>query len=166
MQNDRKQDITAGLICVVLALLVLFVAIPFGVQEPKKVKFVALSPSYYPRIVAYFLLAFGLLLMGLRFFKSQSQQQLQTKSFWRQHTFALSGIILLLFLYYASLNYLGFVLSSVVALFLLLLIAGERKLWALIVIPLVLPFALYYFFTHVANIPIPAGVLETWLVGG
>jgi len=169
MQPDQKRDVTAGLVCVVLALLILFVAIPLGVQEPKKVKFVALSPSYYPRIVACFLLLFGVLLIGLRLFVKkhsvQSEHSEARESFWRSRITALLVISLVLILYYASLNYLGFVLSSIVALFILLLIAGERKIWALVFIPLVLPFALYYFFTHVANIPIPSGVLETWLVG-
>ena len=166
MKNERKLDITAGLICVVLALLILFVAIPLGVQEPKKVKFVALSPSYYPRLVTYFLLFFGLLLVALRFFNKDTQHPIFENSFWRQNIKALLVIVAVLFLYYATLNYLGFVVSSIIALLALLFIAGERKLWALVLIPLGLPFALYYFFTHVANIPIPAGVLELWLVGG
>jgi len=165
MQTSRKLDVTAGLLCIVLALLILFVAIPLGVQEPKKVKFVALSPSYYPRIVSYFLLCFGVLL-GLRFFARRTEPAEVKVVFWRKRLAALLLIVVVLFLYYATLNYLGFVLSSCIALFTLMLIAGERKLWALISIPLVLPFALYYFFTHVANIPIPAGVLQSLLVGG
>jgi len=166
MPNRRKLDIAAGAICVALALLILFVAIPLGVQEPKKVKFAALSPSYYPRIATYFLLFFGVLLIGLRFFRKQSEHVESEKINWRNHATGCLVIMLILFLYYATLSYLGFVLSSIAALFLLLLLAGERKLWALTILPLVLPFALYYFFTHVANIPIPAGVLEPWLVGG
>jgi len=165
MQTNRKLDITAGLICIVLALLILFVAIPLGVQEPKKVKFAALSPSYYPRIVAYFLLCIGVLLAGLRILSKQSEKVVNKTGSWQKHMVLFLLLVVVLFLYYATLNYLGFVLSSCIALLTLLLLAGERKVWALIIIPLALPFALYYFFTHIANIPIPAGVLESLLVG-
>ena len=75
---------------------------------------------------------------------------------------ALGGI---LFFYYITLPSLGFVLSSTIVLFVLLLLAGDRNFASLLIIPLLLPISVYWFFTKVANIPIPAGILEPVLVG-
>ena len=144
MQTNRKLDITAGLLCIVLALVIVFVAIPFGVQEPKKVKFLALSPSYYPRIVACFLLCVGVLLVGLRIPSMRAESPNTASSSWREKIAPFFQIVFVLSLYYAALNYLGFVLSSCIALIALLLLAGERKLWALLSIPVVLPLSLIH----------------------
>ena len=72
MNLNQKRDLLAGLSFIAISLLILFVAIPLGVQEPKKVKFVALSPSYYPRLVCYCLLLFGLVLLVKRLFATNS----------------------------------------------------------------------------------------------
>jgi len=72
MTSNRKLDLLAGLLLTCIAALVIWVAIPYGIQEPKKVKYEALSPSYYPRLVGYCLLAFGLILLATRWFSPKS----------------------------------------------------------------------------------------------
>lgn len=163
MNIVERRDLIAGAGFVVIALLIIFLAIPYGVQEPKKVKFVALSPSYYPRLVSYCLLGFGLLYFLKQLFNRKVDSEVDKSS-------TIKPIMLLvitatLLFYYLTLPWLGFVLSSTIVLFVLLLIAGDRNPIALIIIPLLLPIGVYWFFTKVANIPIPAGVLEPLLVG-
>lgn len=165
MSSSRKLDITAGLFFIAIAALVAWVAIPYGVQEPKKVKFLALSPSYYPRLVSYCLLGFGIMLLLTRLVSKQIDESDSDSAFRSNWVTILLYIIATLGVWYASLEYLGFVLSSALALFVLLLLAGERNKIALVVIPLILPLLLHGFFNKVANIPIPAGVLRT-LIGG
>jgi len=165
MSSSRKLDITAGLFFVIIAALVAWVAIPYGVQEPKKVKFLALSPSYYPRLVSYCLLAFGIILILTRLLTKKAEELDSDSIFQRNWAGILLCIITTLAVWYASLEYLGFVLSSALALFALLLLAGERKKIALVLIPSILPLLLHLFFNKVANIPIPAGVLRSFIGG-
>ena len=54
-----RKDLWAGLIMALLGALVVFVLIPYGVVEPRRVRYAALSPSYYPRLVGYALLLLG-----------------------------------------------------------------------------------------------------------
>jgi len=164
MNSNRKLDLIAGLLLTCIAVLVVWVAIPYGIQEPKKVKFAALSPSYYPRLVGYCLLAFGLILLATRWFAKKND--VDTSSNLRpKWVLILLAIVVTLAAYYIALEPLGFVLASAIAVFVLLLLAGERSILALISIPLLLPMALHFFFTNVANIPIPSGVLQP-LIGG
>ena len=170
MNLNQKRDLLAGLSFIAISLLILFVAIPLGVQEPKKVKFVALSPSYYPRLVCYCLLLFGLVLLVKKLFTTKKRgSQVDGTSvdgtgaeLKPQMLLVLGGV---LFFYYITLPSLGFVLSSTIVLFVLLLLAGDRSYISLLIIPLLLPIAVYWFFTKIANIPIPAGILEPVLVG-
>jgi len=165
--TSKQRDLVAALLFVAVALLLLLFAIPYGVTEPKKVKFAALNPSYYPRIISYCLLCIGVILLTLRTVikpTNQSSKVLEKEPtgvkplrlVWMAGIFAF---------YYLSLPMLGFVVSSSIVLVLLLLTAGESSPWVLISLPIVLPFGLYYFFVKVANIPIPAGLLESMLVG-
>ncbi len=165
MSSSRRLDITAGVFFIVIAVLVAWVAIPYGVQEPKKVKFLALSPSYYPRLVSYCLLGFGIMLLLTRLVVERLDENDSDSAFRSNWVTILLCIVATLGGWYASLEYLGFVFSSAIALFALLLLAGERNKIALAVIPLILPLALHGFFNKVANIPIPAGVLRS-LIGG
>jgi len=161
-----KRDLLSGVSFFTIALLVLFVAIPFGVQEPKKIKFAALNPSYYPRLVCYCLLIFGALLIARQIFiKGKNLVEAEAGDSKINPLYMLAIVAILAF-YYLTLPYLGFVLASTIVLLVLLLLAGDRNIVALSLIPLLLPISVYWFFTKVANIPIPAGVLEPILTGG
>lgn len=75
-------------------------------------------------------------------------------------------VSLTLLFYAIALPTLGFVVTSTIVLFVLLLLAGERKPVWLVFIPALLPVSLFFFFTKVANIPIPTGIFETMFTGG
>jgi len=165
MKPTQKLDLLTGCLFIGVAVLIIWVAIPYGIQEPKKVKFAALSPSYYPRLVAFCLLALGLILVISRWFSPIKKPSSAVQNLRGRWFLILLGIAVTLSAYYFSLEILGFVLASSIAVFVLLLIAGERSIPALILIPLTLPLGLHLFFTKVANIPIPSGLLQP-IIGG
>ena len=187
---NKKRDLIAGIGFIAIAALIILIGIPYGVQEPKKIKFVALSPSYYPRLVCYCLLFIGALLVATRLFKKLDKDSAadhpvvdhpgvnhpvvnhpvvnhsgQSSGTLTKQLVSLTIIAVILLFYYLSLESLGFIVSSSIVLLVLLLIAGERKPWAIALLPALLPVSIYWFFTHVANIPIPTGILEPWLLG-
>jgi len=164
MKSTRNLDLFAGLLFTCIAALIIWVAIPYGIQEPKKVKFAALSPSYYPRLVGYCLFAFGLILLATRWLSKKVDSD-SSSNLHPRWVLIFISIVATLAAYYIALEPLGFVLASAIAVFILLLLAGERSIAALISIPLILPIALHLFFTKVANIPIPSGVLHP-IIGG
>jgi uncharacterized membrane protein len=164
MTTANKRDIVTGLLLISMALLLVLVLIPLGVVEPKKVKFAALSPSYYPRLVGYCLLAIGALMVVTRWFGAKRDSADETAPAQTRSPRVLLVLFLILFAFYWTLPHAGFVLGSALALLCLLLLAGERRPLMIIAIAIIVPSLLYLFFTKVANIPIPAGVLEPWLI--
>lgn len=164
-----KKDAWAGVILVGTALLVLLVLIPQGVVEPKKIKYAALSPSYYPRIVAMVLCGLGAVI-ALRSFwagRSVNSQELQAVAPDRHPAAArrITIVFGLLLFYALAVSYLGFIVSSIVILLATFWLAGERRLQLILPLSVLLPFALYFFFLKVAAVPIPTGVLAPWLEG-
>ena len=189
MKALNRTDIIAGLLFACLALLVVFVLIPIGVDAPRKVKFAALHPAYYPRIVGYCLLLTGIVLITIRLFSaarfsrssrhssSQASANIVTptptttsdstteEKTVRTKLIMFGTVATILLLYFLLLPTLGFVLLSTLVLLLMMLIAGERNPVVLIAASLCVPMFLYLFFTKIANIPIPSGVLQPLLVG-
>lgn len=157
-------DMVSGLIFIVFSLCLLFWLIPLGIVEPKNVRYAALSPSYYPKIIAFVLLILGLVITihsYLKFGKKWGDgYELHAKGFHRTSLFIATLIV-----YAGTLNILGFVLGSSLALFVSMSIAGERNYWITLGTAVILPMVLYLFFLKIARIPIPTGILSSILVG-
>jgi len=159
----RKRDLIAGLLMLGLGALVIWILIPLGVAEPKSVKFAALSPSYYPRIIAG-----ALMLLGAGTFVRAFSGKHADDGADERHPNASMRITIFLAILLSlalMLDWLGFVLGCSLAVFAAMTLAGERKFWLSASIALLLPFLLYVFFLKVARIPIPLGVLEPFLAG-
>ncbi|MEM9061006.1 MAG: tripartite tricarboxylate transporter TctB family protein [Pseudomonadota bacterium] len=158
-----RKDLWSGLILAGLGLLVVFVLIPQGVVEPRKVKYAALSPSYYPRLIGIALILLGAVVALRDVFSPAGTEQDPAR-----HPRALQRTAIffgLLAVYGLAVSASGFILPSIIALAAALLLAGERRIWLISVISLVLPFGLYFFFLKIASIPIPAGLLAPLLEG-
>jgi len=162
-----KRDLIAGLTMALIGAGIIFLLIPYGVVEPKKVKFAALSPSYYPRIVAIVLLILGVSITIRSILANRLNAHVNQAPV-DQHPDAMLrtvGIFVILVFYAATAGWLGFILSSFFALLSAFRLAGEKRWPLAISLAIGLPVALYFFFLKVAGIPIPTGLLEPLLVG-
>ena len=158
-----NRDLICAIIMLVISALLIWVLIPSGIVEPKKVKFDALSPSYYPRIVAY-----ALLLLGAGVFLRSFLSKKTSPPAGDRHPNATGrtfGFLFILLLLALTLNWLGFIVASTIAMLLALWLGGERRLFLIIPLAVILPLVLYFFFLKVARIPIPLGILEPLLAG-
>ncbi|MEM9601567.1 MAG: tripartite tricarboxylate transporter TctB family protein [Pseudomonadota bacterium] len=161
MNRLQDRDFLSGLSMVCFAALLLLVLIPNGVDEPRRVKYAALSPSYYPRIVAWVLLVVGLC-VGLRAAWRPAAGEVdpdQRPDAARQ----ISLVFVLLAAFASVLSVLGLPLASCLALLIAFPLAGERRWPRVLALAIAVPLGLYVFFLKVANIPIPLGVLQPWL---
>ena len=157
-----KRDLYSGLIFIALGVALLTILVPMGVVEPRKVRFAALSPSYYPKIVASVLLALGAAVAWRA--RRETASGLATN----RHPNARSRIacfIALLGAYALLLPWLGFVAAGFLSLLAAFWIAGERRPKLILPLALFVPLTLYFFFLKVALIPIPTGVLTFLLQG-
>ena len=157
-----NKSLLAGMMMLIVGLLLFFVLIPYGIDSPKKIRYAALSPLYYPKIVAVALSIIGFAIMV----KSWRQTELETLE--PQHPngkFRIIGFLLILAIYATTLDFFGFVLSGTLTLTASFLLAGERRIIVITTIALSLPIMLHLFFYKIANVPIPAGILAPLLEG-
>ena len=160
---QQYKNLISGFMMLVFGACVTWVLIPAGVVEPKSVKYAALSPSYYPRIVAI-----ALMLLGAGIMLRAWLQPTAVVSNDDRHPEALKRTLCFLAILIAlalTLNWLGFVVASALALCLALVLGGEKRLFIIATLAILFPLALYFFFLKVARIPIPLGILEPWLAG-
>lgn len=160
----RNRNLISALLMLAFGACIIWILIPIGVAEPKKVKYAALSPSYYPRIVAIALMVLGAGVL-LRSFTSKTTNADAPTDRHPQATQRTFGFLFILLLFAVSLKWLGFIIASAIAMFLGLLLGGERRFTFMIPLSVLLPLLLYFFFLKVARIPIPLGILEPWLAG-
>ena len=103
----------SGVFMLSVGLLLLLFLIPYGIDTPKKIRFAALSPTYYPQIVAVILSVIGAAII----FKNR--RPLTTKGtddadeVHPNAKMRIGSFLLLLAVYSLSLEFLGFVLSGV-----------------------------------------------------
>lgn len=158
VSHSLKRLVLGGLLIAAFGL-VLGVLIPFAVRVPASVKLAALSPDFWPRIIAAGIVLLGMLvagqgIMGIRRRGGSGSAEWFDKA--EILRIAAAGFGLLV--YYAALEPLGIVAASVLALPAFSLLYGERRIKVLVPLGVLLPVALYFFFTRVANIPMPLGV--------
>ena len=159
MKTTFNNDFILGITLLVLALLAIFVIIPAGIDSPGEVNIRALAPDFWPNIVMTFMAIIGLIIAIQAYTtgKKTKQKTPTDTRYWR----AIIAIILL-FIYYWLLQRLGFVVASCIALLAFCLLAGERRLYYVMPLAVLLPLLLFYFFTHVATVAIPLGISEDW----
>ena len=153
----------SGVFMLAVGLLLLLLLIPFGIDTPKKIRYAALSPTYYPQIVAIILSVIGaaIIFRNRKSFRVKEAEELDVA-----HPNAQIRIIIFLALlaaYALSLEFLGFVLSGALALATSLILAGERRVTFILVMSLLLPISLFLFFYKVAYVPVPNGLLAPFI---
>ena len=163
--NENK-DRLAGLVFLAFGALCYGVLIPYGIQQPPSVQYQALSPSYWPNLVAIAVGAIGLALaLTARGAATPDEPTVsappQVSAWLTLRPFVALAIC---FALYFTLDYLGFVLGGAIALVCLMLLAGEIRPHVIGPVALIVPLGLFVFFTKAASVPIPMGVLEPLLL--
>ncbi len=157
----RNRDFWSGLVFLLFGVVLIVFLIPSGVVEPKRIKFAVLSPSYYPRIIAIAMSIIGLAICigSLR----GTDDDFVTSSIDLNAMGKVVTVFIVLFATAYALPHAGFVLASAVALVVLMALAGERNPFIVVGVAIILPIVLYLFFTKLASVPIPGGILDPLL---
>jgi len=168
MTRNLKDIFLGGLLAGGFSLVV-WVLIPAAVPVPKSIKVAALSPDFWPKIIAVGLAILGLVLIAqgaIRLVWGRAETVRKTEveavsTAGRRSVFIRTvGIMFGLLVYYKLVEPLGIVASSILAIMVFALIYNERRWKVLIPVAVLLPIGLYYFFVKVANIPMPLGLFD------
>lgn len=159
--NNKKIDLIAG---IVLALFsIWYYVASMGIKVFAGFGKSMLSSATMPKVwaVCMFLLAMALIVRSLRFKGKTRAAEAATEGFFSKNreVFATFGA---LFLYVASMNYVGFIISSAVYVFLqtvILMPKAKRNYKVAALIGVVSAPVLYYFFVYCLAVLLPSGTL-------
>ena len=157
----------AGFAVLLLGALLLFALIPVGVDSPNAVPHITLSPAFWPKIISVLLILMGVLLIvrpaaaaaaGDDDGNSGGNEDGNSGGVRRFARLAIT--LFALFAFYGAIEPLGMVLPAILLIMGLTSFAGERRFALITLVSVAVPIALYFFFEHVAGVPIPLGVFE------
>ena len=139
-----------------IGVILLLLLIPHGVDNPSDIKHITLSPSFWPRIISVLFMLMGLAIV----IKPSALKPTNATDGLGRRLFCLFIVQATLFSCYYLIDSLGMVIPCMLVIFGLMWFAGERRYPLMSVISLSTPLLLYFFFVHIANIPIPLGLFE------
>jgi len=160
----RREIVFAGL---TLAASVLFalIVIPRGVTTPASVKHLPLSPAFLPYLLTAAIGVFALIHMLEAIFAphipaEDDGAQPGVHPRWKSRVLMLCGLLVV---YLVLPDRLGMLPTSILVTIALLAIGGERRPLILLGVGIGVPLLVYLFFAHVAQVPLPTGILEDWM---
>ena len=152
-----NQERLTGIFILLIGLAVFFLLIPVGIVSPSNVDQIALSPDFWPRIVAGIIAVMGVLMI----IKPAPENGSEPDPIVLPNR--ISGLLLCLvslFGFYFLIPHLGMVASGMLIIPGLMIFAGERRWLLILTLSVLTPLLLYFFFVHVANVPMPLGYFE------
>ncbi len=170
MNAKYKSEIGVGLAAIFIAALGWFVVIPVGIDLPSQIDIGALAPDFWPRIVMVMLGACGLVIAGQGYLDGRHQTggdepedldeaeviEHSPAQMAARVTFALGAM----FLFYFAIVEIGIVVASTIIMIVFTYALGQRQWKYILALAVGLPVILYFFFVHVASVPMPLGVFE------
>lgn len=112
------------------------------------------GPQIWPRSLLVLLILTSLILIFKLSFEIVEGEKQRPKTMWGM---MLKGISIL-FLYIFSMEYLGYILSTLSFTFLAMLMLGNKKKFQLVIVPLMSTFLIFFLFNYGMFIPLPKGV--------
>lgn len=155
---SKRDEILVGLMVSAIAALILWWIIPVHVDIPRRVPIKALSPAFWPNVIGLIMLVCGVALTLRAALAPPTPDAIADDlSVSRPEAVRLLTLGALLVGAFFSLRIIGMVwICMIVFVALIWLTDSKNRLWG-IAVGVVLPLALYFFFTKVAGVAIPQG---------
>lgn len=155
---SRRDEILIGLGVMALAALFLWWLIPTYVAIPRRVPNRALAPSFWPNIIGWTMMLAGALLAT----RATLGPALPTGTADRVEPrgpefLRLFGMAAIMLVTYLAIPVLGMVWVSMLTFLAILFLTGAKRLGWGVLVAVLLPLTLYFFFTKVAGVAIPQG---------
>ncbi|MGF1500589.1 MAG: tripartite tricarboxylate transporter TctB family protein [Paracoccaceae bacterium] len=149
------RDRALGPAIVALGLLLALWGVPEGVDRPRNVRNIVLSPDFWPLILAWALTATGLgIALRAWLAPDAPEPSAPTTRAGLARLGVLAALLVALALGIAT---VGMVWASMGAFLVFLAIVRPAEPLAVLLVGIALPLALYAFFNHFAGVPVPQG---------
>jgi len=153
-------NVKVGLAVIIISLLLIFVLIPTIPHAQDMPTFAAtgMNPKFFPAAIATGMIFLSFVLIVLSYLaprvSSESVASIGKKEMTRVGITAILGLVYVFLVYL-----LGYLISTIVILGLLLWFYGERRWTVILPTAIGIPWALFYIFSHVLMLLMPRALL-------
>lgn len=158
-------DLIFGIAVLAMAVLFTVWAIPASIRVPDSVKAAPLSPAFLPYTLTALIGAMGVVCifqatLGQGVPKEASELTFTARSGWPAR---LATVLTSFVAIWLLPEIIGMLPTAIFVMGALVFIGGERNLLRGLLVSVVVPFGVWLFFTQVAQVPLPEGLLEGYL---
>ena len=149
--TKKQADLVAA---VILLLIGIYVSIE--VSGYTKIASLDIGPAFFPRVLGSLLIVFAILLAGQAMKKNDQTQVV----FINRNLMIVFGLVAA---FAVAFNFLGFIITSVVLLTVLMRLMGAESWKKAILVSIITTIVIYGVFHTFLNVPLPLGILEPLL---
>lgn len=149
--TKKQADLVAA---VILLLIGIYVSIE--VSGYTKIASLDIGPAFFPRVLGVLLIVFAILLAGQAMKKNDQTQAV----FINRNLMIVFGLVAA---FAVAFNFLGFIITSVVLLTVLMRLMGAESWKKAILVSIITTIVIYGVFHTFLNVPLPLGILEPLL---
>lgn len=149
--DSKRIDIGVGIILCIFSVIIYLYAeqqyVGRGVNR--------YGPNFFPQVLSLmmFLASIALIVQAFRGKALKNLEEVNKQGFVRA-----TVTLVLAIAYVFLMNFLGFYLSTVIFLFVVMTYLGQKKLWIRILVSLLVATAVYGLFHYFLKIPLPEGI--------
>lgn len=160
--TEKKKGLNKGLLTAIPCLILSIVCLVCARTYPKlQADYMLISASFFPTIVSIMMVVMSVIMLIEAIVKPKYAEPL-TESQKKGYLRGLLAILNCIF-YVLIFKPVGYIISSMIAVFLMMLIFGNRKWKLMIIVSIVLPIVLYLVFFYLMQTALPAGILQFML---
>ena len=158
--RQRRLDVVFAGAMMVFAVVMAFMVIPAGVRVPASVTHLPLSPRFFPYVLVgmVFVFAASMLVMSM-VGPPPLPPDVEATALRLRWPLRLAALLAVLAGWVVLPERVGMLPLAILATLALLVLGGERRLWMLGAVGVVVPVLVYLLFTEVFHVPLPAGPL-------
>jgi|TARA_B110000908_G_scaffold28343_1_gene33310 putative tricarboxylic transport membrane protein len=155
MPSLLNKNMLVGLFMALLSLLfILYIGLEY-IEEPGFVKNPIMSPRWLPMVMSWCVFILSLTLCFQEWLSSSKNIDPVSK----ERSIDVVILIAVLIGYVLAFERLGAVLTAIVACLILFALRARRSM-TLYLLAMIIPIAVYFFFTELLNVPLPRGIFD------
>lgn len=150
----KKANITTALIFILFGILIFFESSRF---QQTMISDNFIGAAFFPKLMASIMILLALILLISELLNKEAEKVNIGDLFNKKMTISLIGIVIL-FIYTLILNYIGFILSTILLNLIFLIIFKVKSKITIVATPLLTTFVIYLIFQKMLMVPLPQGI--------
>lgn len=157
----QKRELISAMAVLAGALLVIFYVIPNFIEMDQEYDVVSMAPDFFPKLAGWVIVALAGLHLIILLLQRKKAVRVDEHAEWlsaseERNTYKSALVIIV---YFFTMKYVGFLISTAILLAVLLIFQDERKPIKIILVSVLVTMGVFLFFYFVMQVHFPKGLV-------